>query len=449
MANEATSTEADAEHLANLEVKAQTGDTEAQLEAASLLLDKCKLQTPDQSEAVRAVAWLRKAADQGNHRAQSRLGNCYMNGKGVDQDFTQAIQWYKKAAWQGNNAAQFLLGQCYESGNGVVQDFAEAARWYQMMGEDGEDLLETLYAEHKSLPLPMRDSKGKTDTEYIKTLTPTERHRLAIARYEEAVMGKKGEAAKTLEFFRKTDDFIREHPGVTAEDPDFKTFLDGDPPKTEQKWREIKRQIVADKTADLESCKLSPNDKEYIKKGLNLNQQYFLILAAHAWRKWGKESEFIKVLEYFRKVDKSIAENPNLTPEDSAFKQFLHENKPKWNNQFLRKTETGVFDDAAFKQRVKDRFAIGRKIEDGAVANPIPPLQISKSGQAVDSQQAAAEPSPAQPTITQHQPRRNTATISTPDANAEDKKKFTLVRCVKFPRDGGRGRKRFMGVSFS
>jgi TPR repeat protein len=52
----------------------------------------------------------RKAADQGNARAQFNLGVLYANGQGVAQDYAEAARWYRKAADQGHADAQNNLG---------------------------------------------------------------------------------------------------------------------------------------------------------------------------------------------------------------------------------------------------------------------------------------------------------------------------------------------------
>jgi hypothetical protein len=43
---------------------------------------------------AQAVMWWRKAADQGNAKAQSNLGVMYANGWGVPQDYAQAYMWF-------------------------------------------------------------------------------------------------------------------------------------------------------------------------------------------------------------------------------------------------------------------------------------------------------------------------------------------------------------------
>ena len=81
---------------------------------------------------------LRARAEQGDARAQSRLGNMYRYGEGVPQDDAEAVRWYRLAAEQGYASAQTRLGVMHFEGRGVMQDFAEAARWYRRAADQGE-----------------------------------------------------------------------------------------------------------------------------------------------------------------------------------------------------------------------------------------------------------------------------------------------------------------------
>ena len=86
---------------------------------------------------IEAVKWYRKAAEQGNAKAQCNLGVCYGNGRGVSKDESEAVKWYRKAAEQGNANAQFNLGVCYDNGRGVSKDESEAVKWYRKAAEQG------------------------------------------------------------------------------------------------------------------------------------------------------------------------------------------------------------------------------------------------------------------------------------------------------------------------
>ena len=58
-----------------------------------------------------AMAWLRKAADQGNVTAEDEVADLYAKGLGVRVDLAQARAWYQKAADAGDQDAQTWLAQ--------------------------------------------------------------------------------------------------------------------------------------------------------------------------------------------------------------------------------------------------------------------------------------------------------------------------------------------------
>ena len=84
-------------------------------------------------DSVEAVAWYRKAAEQGDAAAQVNLGRMYANGEGVPQDGAVAVAWYCRAAEQGNASAQVSLGALYsDGGSGVPQDLVEGHTWLNL-----------------------------------------------------------------------------------------------------------------------------------------------------------------------------------------------------------------------------------------------------------------------------------------------------------------------------
>ena len=88
----------------------------------------------------RAIIFFSEAAEQGDTRAQTRLGVCYYEGKGaLPQDYTKAVNWFRKAAEQGNAKAQFNLGVCYYEGKGVPKDYAKAFNWFLKAAEQGSN----------------------------------------------------------------------------------------------------------------------------------------------------------------------------------------------------------------------------------------------------------------------------------------------------------------------
>ena len=80
---------------------------------------------------------VRKAAEQGDAKAQSSLGFMYDKGEGIPEDDQEAVRWYRKAAEQGDAKGQFGLGGMYDKGEGVPQDYREALKWYRKAADQG------------------------------------------------------------------------------------------------------------------------------------------------------------------------------------------------------------------------------------------------------------------------------------------------------------------------
>ena len=75
----------------------------------------CLLQAVALSDFVKANQY-RARAEQGDAKAQARLGFCYLKGSGVTRDSAEAVKWFRKAADQGYAVAQYDLGVEYLEG---------------------------------------------------------------------------------------------------------------------------------------------------------------------------------------------------------------------------------------------------------------------------------------------------------------------------------------------
>jgi hypothetical protein len=97
-----------------------------------------------------ALAEFQPLAEGGDAAAQVNIGNLYMKGLGVDQDYGKAFHWYLKAAEQEDAIGQGKLGLMHFYGLGVREDHAEAAQWFRKAAEQGEPgaaaILGSLYA---------------------------------------------------------------------------------------------------------------------------------------------------------------------------------------------------------------------------------------------------------------------------------------------------------------
>lgn len=57
------------------------------------------------------------------------VGNYYMQGICVDQDYKKAFQWFEKAAQKDIPAAQYNLAILYQYGCGVEKDLDKYRFW--------------------------------------------------------------------------------------------------------------------------------------------------------------------------------------------------------------------------------------------------------------------------------------------------------------------------------
>lgn len=104
---------------------------------------------------------LEKKAKKGDAVAQYEVGICYLEGKGVAQDYKKATKWLKKSMDQGNEdarakfyscyskdleilayyfddiEAQYGLGLAYLNGTGVAVDKEAAAEWFYKAKNNG------------------------------------------------------------------------------------------------------------------------------------------------------------------------------------------------------------------------------------------------------------------------------------------------------------------------
>src|SRR3981081_3575125 len=66
----------------------------------------------DRGDYATALRLLRELADQGNARAQFKLGGMYDDGRGVEQNDAEAAKWCEKTAAQARAAHPHKRGSC-------------------------------------------------------------------------------------------------------------------------------------------------------------------------------------------------------------------------------------------------------------------------------------------------------------------------------------------------
>lgn len=84
-----------------------------------------------------AYSWAIKAAAHGDPRAQTFLGRCFYDGRGVEENKAEAVRWFHLAAEQGDAKAQALLGLCCHEGHGVDENPEAAVHWWRLSADQG------------------------------------------------------------------------------------------------------------------------------------------------------------------------------------------------------------------------------------------------------------------------------------------------------------------------
>ena len=88
-------------------------------------------------------AW-RPLAEQGDVRAQYRLGRLYEAGDGVPRDDAAALRWFDAAGEQGDKEALVSIGIFHADGRGVPQDTFKAFMWWEIAARRGSGLARAL-----------------------------------------------------------------------------------------------------------------------------------------------------------------------------------------------------------------------------------------------------------------------------------------------------------------
>lgn len=96
---------------------------------------------------LRLLELRHKTADNNYAQAQYNLAFCYYAGLGVEVDDAQMLYWYRKAAEQGNDRAQNNLGYLF------YQSSYATEYWMRKAAEQGyESAIDWLYEEENEVP---------------------------------------------------------------------------------------------------------------------------------------------------------------------------------------------------------------------------------------------------------------------------------------------------------
>ncbi|TLX15777.1 SEL1-like repeat protein [Rhizobium sp. MHM7A] len=84
-----------------------------------------------------ALKWYRKASELGDAKAYQALGEAYLKGNDVPQDYAEAIRCYELAAKELPEVTS-VLADLYEKGEGVPMDYSRMLKWLEQ-GVQQED----------------------------------------------------------------------------------------------------------------------------------------------------------------------------------------------------------------------------------------------------------------------------------------------------------------------
>ncbi len=93
--------------------------------------------------AVAFEVW-QPLAEQGDVRAQYRLGRLYEAGEGVPGDAAEALRWFNAAGAQGDKQALVSIGIFHADARGVPQDTFKAYMWWEIAARHGSGLARAL-----------------------------------------------------------------------------------------------------------------------------------------------------------------------------------------------------------------------------------------------------------------------------------------------------------------
>ncbi len=88
------------------------------------------LRVPGRSRQDKGYCLASRTHREGDKSSMVKLGYCYFEGAGVEQDEKEAFNWYRKGAEAGDATAMYYLGWMYENGKAVPEDFDAAVKWY-------------------------------------------------------------------------------------------------------------------------------------------------------------------------------------------------------------------------------------------------------------------------------------------------------------------------------
>lgn len=114
---------------------AEEGDPRAQLRLGRTLVSGYGAQR----NSAAGLDWIERAAEQGYAEAQYALGELHLAGRNALQSFPLAFEWFERAAQQNHAEAQYRLGMMYRNGQAVAVDKPRAYLWFNVAAAQGHE----------------------------------------------------------------------------------------------------------------------------------------------------------------------------------------------------------------------------------------------------------------------------------------------------------------------
>lgn len=134
-----------------------------------------------------AVAWWRRCVDYYRHiSAMFELANAYYLGDGVAENPALAVRFFRRAANLGHPGAAYMLGQCLLDGVGIERDRANALEWLVTAAELGHQVARNrvfflLNEEYDNLNVgKATNEKHYTNEEAIKWMNSRDQNHRAV-----------------------------------------------------------------------------------------------------------------------------------------------------------------------------------------------------------------------------------------------------------------------------
>ncbi|MFC3848030.1 SH3 domain-containing protein [Helicobacter baculiformis] len=146
---------------------AHLGNTQAYIKLGDLYVEaKGVFQNPQ-----KAIEYYQKGANLGDAQGYYKLGILYRDGKGVPPNFQKAVLYFEKAEKMGNVMAGLALGVMYRDAQGVLQDYAKALKHFQKAAHRGSAIAYTLLGDTYMNGYGVPKNTQKAKTYYAKAIT--------------------------------------------------------------------------------------------------------------------------------------------------------------------------------------------------------------------------------------------------------------------------------------